>query len=175
MEDFFKIVWLSGNIWTLAGSKWNQIISERAFNQSKRQVYFGPSCDWLKDKQLLVRYFLNLNFVQVNLFQKHLFLYQLTHNMTKDCSLNYEFSIWKFQAQNMLCTQIIFCFDILTIYVSTPATCSEHVLRINHSELAIFMNNLLPYCGLVDARISASEKDLPVKLKLILIISIRHN
>ena len=24
------------------------------------------------------------------------------------------------------------------------------------------MNNLLPYCGLVDARISASEKDLPV-------------
>jgi hypothetical protein len=25
------------------------------------------------------------------------------------------------------------------------------------------MNNLLPYCGLVDARISASEKDLPVK------------
>ena len=37
------------------------------------------------------------------------------------------------------------------------------------------MNNLLSYCGLVDARISASEKDLPVlsiisfeiKLKLI--------
>ena len=25
------------------------------------------------------------------------------------------------------------------------------------------MNNLLPYCGLVDARISASEKDLPVQ------------
>jgi hypothetical protein len=24
------------------------------------------------------------------------------------------------------------------------------------------MNNLLTYCGLVDARISASEKDLPV-------------
>ena len=37
------------------------------------------------------------------------------------------------------------------------------------SELGIFMystgnsmNNLLSYCGLVDARISASEKDLPV-------------
>ena len=27
--------------------------------------------------------------------------------------------------------------------------------------LAIFMNNLLSYCGLVDTRISASEKDLP--------------
>ena len=49
--------------------------------------------------------------VQVNLFQKHLFLHQLTHNMTKDCSLNYKFSKWKLQAQtpsehaqNMLCT-----------------------------------------------------------------------
>ena len=37
------------------------------------------------------------------------------------------------------------------------------------SELVIFMywtrdsmNNLLSYCGLVDAKISASEKDLPV-------------
>ena len=30
--------------------------------------------------------------VQVNLFQKHLFLHQLTHNMTKDCSLTYQFS-----------------------------------------------------------------------------------
>ena len=27
----------------------------------------------------------------------------------------------------------------------------------------ITMNNLLSYCGLVDARISASEKDLPVQ------------
>ena len=40
------------------------------------------------------------------------------------------------------------------------------------SELAIFtywicnsMNNLLSYCGLVDARISASEKDLPVQVQ----------
>ena len=29
--------------------------------------------------------------IQVNLFQKHLFLQQLTHNMTKDCSLIYQF------------------------------------------------------------------------------------
>ena len=42
--------------------------------------------------------------VQVNLFQKHLFLHQLTLNLTTDCSLNYEFSTCKFQAQNMLCT-----------------------------------------------------------------------
>ena len=32
--------------------------------------------------------------IQVNLFQKHLFLYQLTHNMTKDCSLIYQFSTY---------------------------------------------------------------------------------
>ena len=28
------------------------------------------------------------------------------------------------------------------------------------------MNNLLSYCGLVDPRISASEKDLPVRVTL---------
>jgi hypothetical protein len=28
------------------------------------------------------------------------------------------------------------------------------------------MNNLLSYCGLVDARISASKKDLPVSILL---------
>ena len=40
------------------------------------------------------------------------------------------------------------------------------------SELVVFiyrngksMNNLLSYCGLVDARIRASNKDLPVQLK----------
>ena len=35
-------------------------------------------------------------------------------------------------------------------------------------ELAIFMNNFLSYCGLDDARISASEKDLSVLHKYIL-------
>ena len=40
-------------------------------------------------------------FVQVNLFQKHIFLDQLTHNMTNECSLIYQFSIWKLQTQNM--------------------------------------------------------------------------
>jgi hypothetical protein len=34
------------------------------------------------------------------------------------------------------------------------------------SELAIFMNNLSSYCGLFDARISASEKDLPALTKI---------
>ena len=46
---------------------------------------------------------------------------------------------------------------------------SEQFMYTACSELGIFMywtgdsmSNLLPYCGLVDVRISASEKDLPV-------------
>ena len=39
------------------------------------------------------------SYIQVNLCQKLLFLHQLTHNMTTDCSLNYKFNTWKFQAQ----------------------------------------------------------------------------
>ena len=101
--------------------------------------------------------------VQGNLCQKHLFSHQLTHNMTKNCSLIYQSSkyIWKLQAQNMLCTQIVFCFCFDT----------QKNLCTQHSELVIFMywtsnsmNNFLSYCGLVDTRISASEKDLPVKV-----------
>ena len=42
--------------------------------------------------------------VQVKFFQKHLLLHQLTQNMRKYCSWNYEFSTLKFPAQNMLCT-----------------------------------------------------------------------
>ena len=38
--------------------------------------------------------------------------------------------------------------------------CTQHVLNLYFSKNS--MNNLLSYCGLVEARISASEKDLPV-------------
>ena len=44
-------------------------------------------------------------YIQLNLFQKHSFLNQLTHNTMTDCSLNYEFSARKLQVQNMLCVQ----------------------------------------------------------------------
>ena len=55
-----------------------------------------------------------------------LFLDQLTNNMTKDCSLNYEFSTWKLQAQNMSCKQIdfLFYFDIQN------NLCTQHVLSM---------------------------------------------
>ena len=39
--------------------------------------------------------------IQVNIFQKHLFLHQLTHNMTTDCLMNYKFSTRKLQVQYM--------------------------------------------------------------------------
>ena len=38
--------------------------------------------------------------------------------------------------------------------------CAQHVLSLEFS--CNSMNNLLSYCGLVDARISAPDKDLPV-------------
>ena len=73
--------------------------------------------------------------VQVNLCQKLLFVHQLTHNMTTDCSWNYH--------ENY---KPIFC------------PCSALVLFTVFNS----SNNFLSYGCLVDARISATEKDLPV-------------
>jgi hypothetical protein len=68
--------------------------------------------------------------LQVNLFQEHLFLHQLTHDMTKDCSLNQEFSTWKFQAQNMLtCVVCIDCSE----YQNKNNLCTQHVLSLEFS------------------------------------------
>ena len=59
-----------------------------------------------------------------NLCQKHLFLNQVTHNITKDCSLIYQISSWILQAQNMFCTQIVFCF----CFDIQNNLCTQHVL-----------------------------------------------
>ena len=74
--------------------------------------------------------------LQVNLCQKHLFLDQLTHNMTKDCSLIYQFSTWKLQAQNIgrtCCVQKLFWMSKQkqkTICVHNMFwACSFHVLN----------------------------------------------
>ena len=99
--------------------------------------------------------------LQVNLCQMHLFLHQLNHNMTEDCSLNYEFSTWKLQTQKLLCTQIVFLFLFWHSEQFMYKTCSELVVFMYWTGKS--MNNLLSYCGLVDARIRASNKDLPVK------------
>ena len=66
--------------------------------------------------------------VQVNLCQKLLFLHQLTHNMTTDCSLNYKFNTWKFQAQTWG-EHVVYrnCFWHSEQFLYT--TCSPHVLQ----------------------------------------------
>ena len=78
--------------------------------------------------------------IQVNLFQKHVLLHQLTHNMTKYCSLNYKFSAWKFEAQNMLTLHVYInsseCQNKNKQFVYT--TCSEH---------GIFMHWTLQFKG----------------------------
>ena len=112
-------------------------------------------------------------FVQVrNPCQKLLFLHQLTHNMTTDCSLNYHFSAWKFQAQNMGKTwgeHVVQTNCLLFLFWHSEqlmcTTCSTHILPMFSpcSELGIYMyltgnsiNNLLSYC------VKASDIDLPV-------------
>ena len=76
----------------------------------------------------------------LNLCQKYLFLHQLTHNITTDCSLNYKFNTWKFQAQ----------------------TWGEHIVYRNcfwHSEQFLYTTCSLSPCS---AKRRASDKDLPV-------------
>ena len=81
--------------------------------------------------------------LQVNLCQKLLFLHQLTHNMTTDCWLNYNFNTWKFQAR----------------------TWGDHVVYRNcfrHSEQFLYIT-CSPPCS---AKRRASDKDLPVHTNL---------
>ena len=111
---------------------------------------------WHSWKIRVKRYFKTS--VQVNNCQKLLLLHQITHNMTTDCQLNHQFSTWKFQVQNMLCTQIVFLFWYSEQFMCT--TCS--VLVIFMPWTGDSMNNILTYCGLVEVKICVSEKGLPV-------------
>ena len=100
--------------------------------------------------------------VQVNLFQKHLFLHQLTHNTTTDCSLNYEFSTRKIPVHNMLCTKIVLNVKTKTKKQFLYITCSELVNFLYWT--CNSMNNLSSYCVLTDSIMSASDTDLPVSM-----------
>jgi len=71
----------------------------------------------------------------------------------------YEALFFAEHGENMLCTKIV--LNVRNNF------CTQHVLP--RFELAIIMhwtrnimNNLSSYCGLVDAKIRASDKDLPV-------------
>ena len=67
---------------------------------------------------------------------------------------------WGEHVVNTNCFLFVF-LTFKTIYVSTMfSTCSE--LGIFMYWTGNSMDNVLSYCGLVNARISTSEKDLPV-------------
>ena len=76
-----------------------------------------------------------------------------THNMTRDCSLN---SPKNTRSEHVVYKKCFFCFDIQT------NICTQHVLNLYFSGNS--MTNLSSYCGFTGARMSASEKDLPVSI-----------
>jgi hypothetical protein len=85
--------------------------------------------------------------------------------MTKDCPLNYQFSSWKFQSQNVVYTNCSECQNKKTISVQNMfSECYE--LGIFMYWTGNSMNNLLSYCGLVDAKVRASDKGLPVTKRI---------
>ena len=109
-----------------------------------RHVNRGPvgteSKDCLSDKvgrrwQILLRFLhsplgyrhsIYIRTVQVNLCQNLLFLHQLTHNMTKDFSLIYQFLHENYKLRTC-CVHILFfrfCFDIQN------NLCTQHVLSL---------------------------------------------
>ena len=82
---------------------------------------------------------------------------QLTQNMMKDCSLN--------SPKNTRSQYVVYkyCFEFQNKNKKNNF-CTQHVVNLNFSGNS--MNNLLSYCGLTDARMKASEKDLPVSSQL---------
>ena len=115
-------------------------------NLPNKRMYFN--CEAMDKKSI----WKGSCFVQVNLCQKHLFLDQLTHNRTKDCSLIYQFSTWKLQGQNMGRTCCV--HKLFWMSKQKQKTICVHNMFSPCSELAVFMystgksmNNLLSYLG----------------------------
>ena len=67
--------------------------------------------------------------LQVSLFQKNLFLPQLTQNMTRDCSLNYKFSTWKLSTSS---EHVVYLHILVFVFVLTIQNnlCTQHVLSM---------------------------------------------
>ena len=95
-------------------------------------------CSAIDKKRASDKIYFTIFFVQVNLCQKLLFLHQLTHNMTTDCSLNYKFNTWKFQAQTWG-EHVVYrnCFWHSEQFFYT--TCSPHVLQIEELLTKIYL------------------------------------
>ena len=69
---------------------------------------------------------INKSKIQVNLFQKLLFLHQLTHNMTKDCSLIYQFLHENYKLRTCCVHTLFFCF----CFDIQNNLCTQHVLSL---------------------------------------------
>ena len=74
--------------------------------------------------------------LQVNLCQKHLFSHRLTHNMTTDCSLIYQFNTWKLQTQNL--GRTCCAHKLFFVFVLTFRTIFAHIMFSPCSELGVF-------------------------------------
>jgi hypothetical protein len=59
----------------------------------------------------------------------------------------------------MLCTKIVLNVETKQKRQFVHTTCSAGILTL---QFPCTMNNLLSYCGLVDAETRASDKDLPI-------------
>ena len=91
---------------------------------------------------ILIEYFIDWILIRVNLFQKPLFLHQLTHDMTRDCLLN---SLKNTSLQHVVYKNFVFVLTFKTIFVNMYFSGNS-------------MNNLSSYCGLTDSRMRVSEK-----------------
>ena len=117
------------------------IIIYKLFLVGLQGLYFisnpdGRSCSSSREAKNLVQYFdllilkrsrfRDLRKVQVNLFQKSSFLHQLTHNMTRDCSLNFKKNTGS---------------QVLNVKTKTKKQfCTQHVVNLYFSWKS--MNNL---------------------------------
>ena len=84
-------------------------VSSRNFSSSRKRKHF---------ESLLINVIFMGKFLTGKSLSEALFLHQLTHTMTTECSLNYKFNTWKFQARS--CTEIV--SDIQN------NVCTQHVL-----------------------------------------------
>ena len=99
------------------------------------------------------REILSEHFVQVNLCQKHLFMNQLTHNMTTNCPLIYNFLPRKIQIQNMLCTKIVLNAKTKT----KNSFCKQHVLNASEKDLPVKQYNIWSFDQRIDLCIDSKK------------------
>ena len=134
-----------GERWVWFNSVKQNIVSIRIF-QSLWEGWNGLNLQtWNMKIKLIIKFKTYHNKIlklQVNICEKLLFLHQLIHNMTTDCSLNYKFNTWKLQAQTWACGEHVVyrnCFWHSEQFLYT--TCSPHVLQKEELLTNIFLYN----------------------------------